>query len=140
MNLEELWNDGFIPLIDGLIFSNGEIKLFDITVYPKIKISFKGDGHLEKYLEEDPDDVTEYDIFGTNIINDKTLKFGAGGFGSDGFLACFSNNKIEWLLFSSTINPVCKASYVDQYFIFSTDNEFDFRMSLDSNELIVSLN
>ena len=32
MDLEKLWNDGFIPLIDGLILSNGEIKLFDIAV------------------------------------------------------------------------------------------------------------
>ena len=140
MGLEKLWNDGYIPLIDGLILSNGEIKLFDIAVYPEINISFMGDGELSRYLEEDPDDVTEYDIYGTNIIDDKTLKFGAGGFGSDGFLACFSDGKIEWLFFSSTINPVCKACYVNPYFIFSTDNEFNFKMSLLSDKIILISN
>lgn len=136
MDLENLWNDGFVPLVDGMIFANGKIKLVDITVYPKIDINFKGDTELSKYLEE-PDDVTEYDIYGTNTTNDKTLKFGAGGFGSDGFLACFSNGKMEWLFFSSTINPVCKACYVDPHFTFSTDNKFQFELSLNSDRLVL---
>ena len=61
--ISELWNKGQLPTKDGVYFANGESFSFFANFYPNIFIKKGESFNLVDFLYQNPDDITNIDIF-----------------------------------------------------------------------------
>lgn len=107
----ELWDEGVLPIKDGIYFSNGDSISLAVRFYPKQLIE-KGDFFdLVSFLAENPDYLTNVDP--TKIIllsNGDQCFLGEGSYGSEGFIA-YKNLKgdLTWVMYFERSNPFINA-------------------------------
>ena len=136
--ITKLWKNGYIPTIEGItLFDENKVKVFDIRIYPQVHTIYQDTIIFSDYMNNHPDDITAYDIYGIKDIGDNLLKFGIGGFGGDGFVACFSKQtqQLQWLFFSSFINPIHQVDYHHTYLVLINNNDDRIILDLKNKEL-----
>lgn len=109
--ISELWNKGQLPTKDCVYFANGESFSFFANFYPNIFIKKGESFNLVDFLYQNPDDITNIDIFKkVEIQIGGTCLLGEGSFGSKGFIAYIAaDEKLNWVIYFKKSNPFINA-------------------------------
>jgi hypothetical protein len=138
--LQSKWNQGLLPGIDCILFGNGEViignyyRLMDsetqkLSHYWSPLCDTTIDS-LEKYS---PDIWTAVDIYhGSVNTGDRTIVFGEGSMGNEGFVAAIEpGGSLHWAIFFTFSNPVCKAEVSGNLLVCTGDSGFRISIRLD---------
>ncbi len=140
--IQDKWKRGLVLGYDCIVFANGEIVIGNVyrTKNPnngEIKQHWFPlcDTTLEKIEKYDDDIWTVCDIFhGSFEFENQKIVFGDGGMGNEGYIASTNlNGELNWSIFFTFSNPICKAEIVKDQLICYGDT--GTRISIDLNEL-----
>jgi hypothetical protein len=140
--IQDKWKQGLVLGLDCIAFANGEIVIGNAY---HTKDSNTGeikqywfplcDTTLEKIEKYDEDIWTVCDIFhgGFEYENQKIV-FGDGGMGNEGFVASTKlNGELNWSIFFTFSNPICKAEIENNHLICYGDS--GIKINIDLNNL-----
>ena len=138
--IQEKWKNGFVLGYDCIAFANGAIVMGNvyrtenpnngaITQHwsPLCDTTLAG---IEKY-----DDAiwTAYDIFhGSFEFENQKIVFGDGGMGNEGYIASTTlNGELNWSIFFTFSNPICKAEIIKNQLICYGDSGTTIKIDLN---------
>ncbi|EEI93862.1 hypothetical protein HMPREF0765_0484 [Sphingobacterium spiritivorum ATCC 33300] len=122
--MQEHWHQSELVGIDAIVFSDGSMKLIDISANENQEIkntfgkeyhfSISGTTSLNEIIEKYDNDIWSVCQINDQITIDNLYNFvcGEGEMGNEGFIAKLDiDGKIVWSLYSTTSNPFCKLEY-----------------------------
>jgi hypothetical protein len=128
--LQDQWKKGYLPGVDGIFYGDGSVII--AHTYSTIDSDNKREYHwyplcdttiasLEKY---EGDIWTPVDIWhGALKDENETIVFGDGAMGNEGHISSVDENgNLNWGLFSTFSNPICRAEKLDDHLICYGDN------------------
>ncbi|OCG10546.1 hypothetical protein [Gilliamella apicola] len=141
--INELWNKKKLPIKNGIYFANGESFSFLAKFYPDIVIKKGKSFSLVDFLNQNPDCITDIDIFKKiKIPTDGACLLGEGSHGSEGFIAYItSDEKLNWVIYFEESNPFINAVELPDTFL-KVESSANYRIILDLKDPIniVSIN
>ncbi|QQT26782.1 hypothetical protein [Sphingobacterium spiritivorum] len=124
--IQEHWLLSELVGIDAIVFSDGRMKLIDISwnENPEIRNTFGKEYHynvsgitsLNEIIEKYDNDIWSVCQINDQITTDSAYNFvcGEGEMGNEGFIAKLDRDgNIVWSLYSTTSNPFYKFEYSD---------------------------
>lgn len=148
--LQEHWSVSELVGIDSIVFSDGSIKLIDISCNKNKEIinTFGKEYHFNVLRTARLDEIIQKydnDIWSSCQINDQMViddnyvfVCGEGEMGNEGFIAKLDKGgNIQWSLFSTTSNPFYQFADCDgQLQVISTAN-FAIRIDLSTDSMSI---
>ncbi|HMK46979.1 MAG TPA: hypothetical protein VK436_10170 [Methanocella sp.] len=114
-SIESLWKAEKCPIVNGIIYPNGSVKLLN----PKYVDGFKripeysGITTIKKLSETREVDFTyliECECINVDVMNLK-IYCGGAGLGGDGFVAVSHDDELMWIAFFEYSNPMIKVEW-----------------------------
>jgi len=130
--INELWNKEKLPTKDGIYFANGESFSFWAKFYPHVFIKKGESFSLVDFLNQNPDCITNIDIFQKiKIQMGGTCLLGEGSYGSEGFIAYItSDEKLNWVIYFEKSNPFINAIELPDKFL-EVESSANYKIILD---------
>ncbi len=140
--IQKKWKEGFVVGYDCIAYGSGKITIANI--YSEIETETKQykyswvplcDTTLEGLEKYEEDIWTPIDIYrGSFTHKSKTIVFGDGAMGNEGFVASINEDKsLEWSIFFTFSNPIIKAEVDDNELICQGDG--GVKIIIDLNDL-----
>jgi len=107
MNVNNAWKEGYLPIINGIIYPNGCIEQMEIILDGEIKkVNVIKKMNINELIEEEVSYIVINDTC-EDIVNRVRIYCGEGSYGGDGFVAVESlkNNQLIWIAFFEESNP-----------------------------------
>lgn len=130
-----MWEKSYCLFVDGLVRSSQEITLFThYTVGQDEHYALLADTTVDSILKYNEDPWVAVDIFGTvKWLEEKSVVFGSGAMGNDGFIALVAeNNKLIWSYSFDFTNPVISGQIENN--LFSGVTELGKKIIIDLGE------
>lgn len=130
-----MWEKGYCLFVDGLVRSSQEITLFThYTVGQDEHYTLLADTTVDSILKYNEDPWVAVDIFGTvKWAEEKSVVYGSGAMGNDGFIALVAeNNKLIWSYSFDFTNPVISGQIENN--LFSGVTELGKKIIIDLGE------
>ncbi len=128
-NINTAWLKGELPIINGILNSNGTIDC--LNLHDKIGVRLIEHGSVENINEMNKSKKINFSsiyISGNfqDITKDITAYCGEGSFGGDGFVLVRSNSdsQIKWVAFFEDSNPFERIEIIDNI-IYAYNNLFE---------------
>jgi hypothetical protein len=140
--IDNLLNNYKAPLINSIIFSNGDLLVLENSVCDDVcEVRILCKSTIESYFEyNDDDEVSDYDILAKSENEKYKVFSGEGSYGSEGFVYVINkiSNELLWFLFLDNSNPFDKVHiYEDNIVAVSTSGK-EWRISiLHPNEISI---
>lgn len=105
--IQKLWDEGLLPISDGIFFADDSAISFAIKYYPRPHIIPGKSFSLGEFLQHSPDELTSIDtIAELQLSNGNYCCVGEGSHGSEGFIAYLNNDRgVVWIIYSEQSNP-----------------------------------
>ncbi|MDR0356588.1 MAG: hypothetical protein LBJ64_12765 [Deltaproteobacteria bacterium] len=126
-----LWNDGHIPIFDGLYFPDGTIFDLRLRCCPSPRI-IRGQPFVVDWRNVDSSRLTSLtETFCLDLLEFGKMSLGEGSYGSEGFFAYYNGkNELQWACYSEFSNPFITAEYKgDGQAI--VESSADYRINVD---------
>ena len=126
LKIQEKWKEGFVLGYDCVTFADGTIVMADTyqTYDPNNGVTKRYwsplcDTTLEKIEKYNTDIWTACDVFhGSFEHENQRFVFGDGAMGNEGYVASTTRNgELNWSIFFTFSNPICKAKIVDHQLV-----------------------
>lgn len=139
MNIENEWKSGKLPIINGILYSDGKIDWINIEFGQNGRVIRNGSKiHLNDLVADNDLNFTEVAILDRkdDLINNAVIYCGDGGMGGDGFVLVESKTgSFEWLAFFENSNPFEKIEiFNDSICLYNNLNEkwiFNFHFPIN---------
>lgn len=140
--IQSKWKEGFVLGHDCIAFANGEIVIASVCQMfnPNNGETTQHwsplcDTTLDKIEKYDEDIWTECAVFhGSFEYENQKIVFGDGGMGNEEYIASTTlAGELNWSIFFTFSNPICKAEVIDNQLICYGDT--GTRIQIDLNEL-----
>lgn len=138
--IQSKWEEGFLPLIDGITFANGDIiiantyRLTDTQKNTSTRYwSPLCDTTIESLEKYEEDIWVCVGIFhGAINYGEGKIVFGDGAMGSDGFVAhTDKTGNLIWGIFFDFSNPIIRAKITNDKLICMSDNKIEITIQLN---------
>ncbi|AEY67512.1 hypothetical protein [Clostridium sp. BNL1100] len=143
INLE--WLNGKLPIINGIIYPNGNIDWLNVNVIDgKRSIENGSQLHINDLIADDELGFADVYIRG-KVEDDKrdvTIYCGEGSFGGDGFVVVESrkDKKAVWIAFFEESNPFEKVEVVGEFIYVYNNLKEKWRFCINKpTEIIIEL-
>ncbi|WP_455673479.1 hypothetical protein [Phocaeicola sp.] len=113
MDLKNVIDKGSCPIINSIIFANGDLYVLDVFA---MNISVLCKSSVDSYFDFNSiDDVSHFDVCCSCETDLYEVCGGDGSFGSDGTIYVIDKktNSPVWFLFLDCINPIEKIKIID---------------------------
>lgn len=132
MNLKDIIDKGGCPIINSIIFANGDLYVLN-DLARNIKVVCKSS--IDSYFDFNSiDDVSCFDIFCSSETNLYKVCGGDGSYGSDGIIYVIDKktNSPVWLLFLDSMNPIEKIRIIDGIIYAHNNNDCCIHISIEN--------
>lgn len=133
-SVTDLWLRGYVPIVNGICFADEHVQYIDLITYPNKRIMYNGKGSLKDFIENTPDDITSYDIYGSTRFESQTFHYGCGSYEGDGYLISLDNKsgQANWLFFSDSLGAIKAIDIVNSHhLIVKTDDELSIDIMIN---------
>ncbi|MCP4600753.1 MAG: hypothetical protein GY847_09510 [Proteobacteria bacterium] len=142
MNIQHQWASMKCPIINGILFANGDIEWINVGLLPqsggmaRIQLSPGRPTDVKTLTDEGVLDWTEVAPLCEAIDEKRNIRVfaGEGGLGADGFVAVLkaSDSQLEWVAFFENSNPFVEVELRETEVLAKTNLSNTWRFPLDS--------